>query len=126
MTQKHSLGQFEQLVLTAILTLDENAYGITITEKVEELSAPKRIAPGPVYVTLDRLEDKGLVESWLSEPTAERGGRSKRMYKLKKAGEKALRQSAITARRICDAVESSWGETIWNAIPGKWKSARQR
>ena len=119
MSKQASLGQFEQLVLTAILTLGENAYGVTICGKVEELSRPKRVALGPVYVTLDRLEDKGFVESWLSDPTPERGGRAKRHYRLKKIGERALHQSAITARRICAAVEQSWGERIWDATPGK-------
>lgn len=126
MNKQASLGQFEQLILTAILTLGENAYGVTICGKVEELSQPKRVALGPVYVTLDRLEDKGFVESWLSDPTPERGGRAKRHYRLKKSGERALHQSAITARRICNAVEQSWGERIWDVTPRKWKPARQK
>jgi PadR family transcriptional regulator PadR len=120
MVKQNSLGQFEQLILTAILTLGDNAYGVTICAKAEELPKPKSISLGP-----DRMEDKGLVTSWLSDPTPERGGRAKRHYRLKKAGETALRQSAITARRICDAVEESWGEKIWNTKPGKWKPARQ-
>ena len=126
MTKQSSLGQFEQLVLTAILAQGDNAYGVTIAQAVEEMSQPKRVALGPVYVTLDRLEEKGLVESWLSEPTRERGGRSKRHYRLKKAGEKALHQSALTARRMCEVVEKSWGEKIWNPNTGKWKPAHQK
>src|SRR5215471_13623501 len=59
-----SLGQFEQLVLTAILTLRDDAYGVTIHAKVEELARPKAASLGAVYVTLDRLEDKGFVSSW--------------------------------------------------------------
>nr|TFG54544.1 MAG: PadR family transcriptional regulator [Hyphomicrobiales bacterium] len=125
MSKHISLGQFEQLILTAILTLGEEAYGVTICAKAEELSRPKKISLGPVYVTLDRMEDKGLVTSWLSDPTPERGGRAKRHYRLKKAGEAALRQSAITARRICDAVEMRWGEKIWQTKSAKWKPARQ-
>jgi DNA-binding PadR family transcriptional regulator len=111
-----SLGQFEQLVLTAILTLKENAYGVTIHAKVEELSRPKRVALGAVYATLDRLEDKGLIASWLSDPTPERGGRSKRHYRLEPIGERALHESVLTAKRICDVVENAWG---------KWKPVRQ-
>jgi DNA-binding PadR family transcriptional regulator len=99
-----SLGQFEQLVLTAILTLRGDAYGVTIHARVEELAKPKTISLGAVYVTLDRLEDKGLVSSWLSDPTPERGGRAKRCYRLEALGERALRESAVTARRIWDAV----------------------
>ena len=114
MADPSSLGQFEQLVLTAILTLGDNAYGVTIHAKAEALAAPKKAALGAVYATLDRMEDKGLVASWLSDPTPERGGRAKRHYRLEPAGERALRDSAMTARRICDAVQQSWGEGIWN------------
>jgi len=113
MADPSSLGQFEQLVLTAILTLGDNAYGVTIHAKAEALAAPKKAALGAVYATLDRMEDKGLVASWLSDPTPERGGRAKRHYRLEPAGERALRDSAVTAKRICDAVQQSWGEGIW-------------
>ena len=57
MATSDSLGQFEQLVLTAILTLRDDAYGVTIHSKVEELARPKPASLGAVYVTLDRLED---------------------------------------------------------------------
>ena len=61
MTKAEPVGQFEQLVLAAILTLYEEAYGITIHGRVRELSQPKNVSLGAVYVTLDRLEDKGLI-----------------------------------------------------------------
>jgi len=118
-----SIGQFEQSVLAAVLALGDNAYGVTIHARVEELSRPKRVSPGAVYATLDRLEDKGLVTSWLSEPTAERGGRSKRYYRLEVAGEVALHASVIAAKRLCEAVEQLWGADAWS--PKKWKPARQ-
>ena len=108
-----SLGQFEQVVLTAILALDVNAYGVTIHAKVEELSRPKKIARGAVYATLDRMEDKGLIASWLSAPTAVRGGRSRRHYRLEKSGEKALRESARAAQRLIDAIAQSLGGLAW-------------
>ncbi len=104
-----SVGQFEQIVLTAILSLRDDAYGVTIHEKAAELAAPKNISPGAVYVTLDRLEDKGFVKSWLSDPTPERGGRAKRFYKLEALGERALQDSAETARRVWEAVSEIWG-----------------
>ena len=105
-----SLGQFEQLVLTAILALDDNAYGVTIHAKVEELSRPRKVARGAVYATLDRMEDKGLIASWLSDPTPERGGRSRRHYRLEKSGEKALREAAKTAQRLVQTIAQglSW------------------
>ncbi len=110
MASSDSLGQFEQLVLTAILMLHEDAYGVTIHSKVEELARPKAVSLGAVYVTLDRLEDKGFVGSWMSDPTPERGGRAKRCYRLEALGERALQESAVTARRIWDVIAEVWGK----------------
>jgi DNA-binding PadR family transcriptional regulator len=120
-----SVGQFEQLVMTAILARGENAYGVTIHATVEELAHPRSAQLGAVYATLDRLEDKGLVTSWLSDPTPERGGRSKRHYRLEPAGERALHESALTARRVCDAVERIWGAAAWSPSSRRWKPVRQ-
>jgi PadR family transcriptional regulator PadR len=110
MAKPDSLGQFEQLVLTAILTLREDAYGVTIHSKVQEMARPKLVSLGAVYVTLDRMEDKGFVASWLSDPTSARGGRAKRCYRLEALGERALQESAVTARRILDRITEAWGE----------------
>jgi PadR family transcriptional regulator PadR len=87
------LGEFEQQVLAAVLLLGENAYGMTIHEKVEEMRPRVATSIGAVYTTLDRLEKKGLVRSWYSDPTPERGGRSKRYFAMEGAGERALRES---------------------------------
>src|SRR6202522_2819456 len=110
MAKAESLGQFEQLVLTAILARREDAYGVTIHSKVQELAAPKAISLGAVYVTLDRLEDKGLVSSRLTDPTPERGGRAKRCYQLEALGERALEESAVTAKRMWDGIVEVWGK----------------
>ncbi len=110
MPKPDSAGQFEQLVLTAILSLRENAYGVTIHEKVEELSQPRTVSLGAIYVTLDRLEDKGFVSSRLSNPTKERGGRAKRCYRLEALGERALQESAVTAQRVWEAIVRIWGK----------------
>ena len=107
------LGQFEQVVLTAILALGEDAYGVTIHAKVEDLSSPRKIARGAVYATLDRMEDKGLIASWMSEPTPERGGRSRRHYRLEKPGEKALRETARQAQRLIDTISRRLGGLAW-------------
>ena len=109
MPKPDSLGPFEQLVLTAILTLRDNAYGITIHRKVEALAQPKKITLGAVYVTLDRMEDKGFVSSRLSDPTPERGGRAKRCYRVEAAGLRSLEESAVAARRMWDALAEVWG-----------------
>lgn len=110
MAKPDSIGQFEQLVLTAILALREDAYGVTIHAKVGELARPKEVSLGAVYVTLDRLEDKGLVSSWLSDPTPARGGRAKRCYRLEALGERALQESAVTAKRIWDTLVEVLGK----------------
>lgn len=102
------------MVLTAILALSEKAYGVTIHTEVVNLSGVKTVARGAVYATLDRLEDKGLVASWLADPTPERGGRSKRHYRLESAGRRALQDAARTARRMCGVIEQSWGDSIWD------------
>ena len=107
------LGQFEQMVLTAILALGDNAYGVTIHAKVEDLSSPRKIARGAVYATLDRMEDKGLIASWMSEPTPQRGGRSRRHYRLEKPGEKALRETAKQAQRLIDTISRRLGGLAW-------------
>src|SRR5262245_48216152 len=109
MKSQASIGQFEQFVLTAILSLGENAYGVTIRKVVGDLAAPKSVSLGAVYATLDRLEDKRFVRSWLSNPTPERGGRSKRHYRLEAPGERALRESVEASRRVCNAVEDILG-----------------
>lgn len=115
-------SQFEQLVLTAILSLRADAYGVTIHRKVEELSTPRAVALGAIYVTLDRLEDKGLITSRLSDPTPERGGRAKRLYKLEALGERALQESTETAQRIWDAIAEVWG----TPRRPKWQPVRPR
>jgi DNA-binding PadR family transcriptional regulator len=110
MPRPDSVGQFEQLILTSILALRDNAYGVTIHSKVKELSGSASVSLGAVYITLDRLEDKGLLRSCLSEPTAERGGRAKRFYRLEAVGERALEESAATAKRVWDSVAAVWGK----------------
>lgn len=116
-----SIGTFEQLVLTAILSLHENAYGVTIREKVSELSKPRKVSLGAVYVTLDRMEDKGFISSWLSDPTPERGGRAKRCYRLEALGEQALQDSTATAKRISDVIAQIWGKDWAKKWSRQWK-----
>lgn len=114
MAERPSLGQFEQLVLTAILSLGDDAYGVTIHRGVEQLMAPRTCQLGAVYATLDRMEDKGLITSRLSAPTAQRGGRSKRHYRLTGNGEAALKEAADVAQRVFEAVERRWGGRPWS------------
>jgi DNA-binding PadR family transcriptional regulator len=89
------LGEFEQIVLMAVLRLGDDAYGATIRRDIEARTG-RRLSISGVYTTLDRLEQKGLVRSWIGEPTAERGGRRRKYFALLSPGKRALR-SAYTA-----------------------------
>ena len=122
MSRIASIGQFEQLVLAAVLSLRENAYGVTIQNKASQLAQPKKISLGAIYVTLDRLEDKGFISSRLSDPTNERGGRAKRCYRLEALGEQALQESTATALRISEVISRVFGKE-WER---KWKKERER
>ncbi|MEM9681756.1 MAG: helix-turn-helix transcriptional regulator [Pseudomonadota bacterium] len=93
------LGEFEQLVLLALLRLGDTAYGVTIRRELSE-RAERDVSFGTVYSTLDRLEEKGFISSRMGEPTAERGGRAKKYFKIEAAGEHALRRSRETADRM--------------------------
>lgn len=84
------LGEFEQLLLFALVGLPEDqAYGVPIRDEIEQRTG-RSISAGAVYTALDRLEDKGLVASRVGAPTALRGGRRKRFYRLTAAGITAL------------------------------------
>ena len=91
------LGEFEQLILLAILQLRGEVYGVPIVDEIERRTG-RTVAPAAVYVTLRRLEEKGLVSSWMSEPTAERGGKARRCVKVTRAGIETLRD----ARQVID------------------------
>jgi DNA-binding PadR family transcriptional regulator len=117
MTTKDSLGQFEQLVLTAVVMLGDDAYTVPIQDTVGRLSG-RRVQRGPVYITLMRLEEKKYLSSWLGESTPERGGKPKRYFRVEPLGERALRDSAETAKRILDVVQS-WRPRKWKPSPAR-------
>lgn len=98
-TKVPSLGEFEQLVLLAVIHQDEDAYGVTIRREIEGRTG-RTVTVGALYTALDRLEAKGLVTSTMSTPTRERGGRSKRFFKVTSAGQKALVRSRDTMVRM--------------------------
>lgn len=93
------LGEFEQLVLFALARLEDQAYGVAIRRDIEAETG-RRISSGAVYTTLDRLRARGFVSSWWGEPTAERGGRRKRFYKLEPNGHRALSRTYEALRRM--------------------------
>jgi PadR family transcriptional regulator, regulatory protein PadR len=86
------LGEFEQLILFALLRLGDEAYGVTVRDEIESRTG-REISAGAVYTALERLETRGFVSSWFGEPTAARGGRRKRHYRIEPAGQRALRRA---------------------------------
>lgn len=87
------LGEFEQLILLALLDLEETeAYGVPIRDVIERRTG-RRVSIGAVYTALERLTLRGLVSSRMGEPTAVRGGRRKRFYRLEPAGARTLSES---------------------------------
>jgi len=100
------IGEFEELVLLAILSQGDNAYGVTIRQALEE-ATDRSITVGSLYTTLSRLEEKGLVLSWAGEPTAERGGRAKRHYKVKGSAQLLLKEVQAARQRLMslDSIE---------------------
>lgn len=97
-------GEFELLVLLAILQLKDSAYGVTIREKVEEETS-RTLTLGTVYKTLGRLEGKGYLETSIAPPTKERGGRRKKLYKLTAPGLEAAQQSLSDLRQLARGLE---------------------
>lgn len=94
------LGEFEQIVLLAVLHLGSNAYGVTILEEIGKRTG-RSVMIGAVYATLDRLEGKRYISSKVGDPTPERGGRAKRFFKVTAKGAEAL----VRSRRI---LENMW------------------
>jgi PadR family transcriptional regulator PadR len=101
------LGEFEQMVLLAVLRVSQEAgeaYGVTVHDELTT-RAKRRVARGAIYMTLDRLEKKGLLSSSLSEPTAERGGRAKRCYRVTKPALVALRASRTALVNLWEGLD---------------------
>lgn len=101
---KQTLGEFEQLVLLAVMRLGSDAYSVPIVEEIEARTG-RSVTHAAVYVALRRLEDKGLVQSWMGEPTAERGGRSKRFFKVEPEALPLLRQSRDALLAMWEGLE---------------------
>src|SRR5258706_3422611 len=86
---KGYIGEFEEFVLLTIASLGDQAYGVAIKEDIEKRSE-RRISIGALHSTITRLEEKGLIKSWLGEPTQERGGRRKRFFEITQHGKVSL------------------------------------
>jgi PadR family transcriptional regulator PadR len=97
-------GEFETLVLMAILRLDDEAYGMRIHLELLD-RAGRRCSYGALYTTLDRLERKGYVSSSIGDPTPERGGRAKKYFRVEGLGRAALRGSYAATCRMAEGIE---------------------
>jgi PadR family transcriptional regulator PadR len=101
---KRSLGEFEQLVLLAILRIGEGAYAVPVIREIEATTG-RDVSHAAVYIALRRLEEKRLVTSRLADPTPERGGRGKRYYAVCPAAIPLLRESRDALLRMWEGLE---------------------
>ncbi|MDQ6830886.1 MAG: PadR family transcriptional regulator [Gemmatimonadota bacterium] len=102
-----SLGEFEQLVMLALMRLGDDAYGVTVQRELAK-RAKRQVSLATVYTTLVRLEAKELVGSRLGEPTPQRGGRRKKHYFLEAAGRNALADSLRRIRKMASGLDTAW------------------
>ena len=110
--ERHApLGEFEALVLMAVLQLGETAYGMTIHQELEERGG-RKCSYGALYTTLDRMEQKGYVSSSVGEATPERGGRAKKYFRIQAPGQAALQQSLSTTRKMSAGLEPQLGGAL--------------
>jgi PadR family transcriptional regulator, regulatory protein PadR len=99
------LGEFEYLMITAAAALGDQAYGAAIREEIESTTG-RKCSIGALYTTIDRLEKKGLVKTWMGEATPQRGGRAKRMIRVTPKGVQAAKDFYQAVMRVSRGV--SW------------------
>lgn len=102
------LGEFEYLLITAAAGLCEDAYGVSIREEIESTTG-RQCSLGALYTTIDRLEKKGLLKTWMGDATAERGGRAKRLVRVTPHGVQAAKDFYEAVLRI--SRRASWSTT---------------
>lgn len=102
------LGSLEHIILLALVRLEGTAHGMIVRREIEERTG-RNISIGAVYATLERLQAKGYVSSFTGEPTPERGGRAKRLFRVEAAGERALQISKQTIRNMTAGLKDYWG-----------------
>ena len=103
--KKPSLGEFEQIVLLAVLQLGDEAYAVPVRDMIDRRTG-RRVARGALYTALQRLETKGLLTSHLSDPLPERGGRSRRYFTVTPYGLAALREARAALLGLWRGLES--------------------
>lgn len=103
---REALGEFEQLVMLAVVQLEGDVYGVPIVDEIERRTG-RKVSHAAVYVTLRRLEQKGLLESWKSDPTAERGGKARRCVHVTRGGLTLLRESRLALDRMWQGLDAN-------------------
>ncbi|MDE3197065.1 MAG: helix-turn-helix transcriptional regulator [Acidobacteriota bacterium] len=111
MARRGFLGEFELMVLLALIRLGDEAYGVPISHEIERVSG-REAALGSVYAALERLEEKGLVTSAMGDPTAERGGRAKRFFRITENGLRDVKATQRALTSLWKGVPQLKGETV--------------
>lgn len=101
------LGEFEHIILLALLQLGKQAYGVAVRKEINERTG-RDPSIGSVYSTLDRLEKKGLVRSRTGDPTPTRGGRARKFFEVTAEGQHALARSRALLERMADGLQLEW------------------
>ena len=102
------IGEFEHVVLLAILRLGDEAYAVSVRDEILQCTG-RDVSRGSIYITLDRLETKGYLKSRLADPTPERGGRSKRYYTLRPLAVEALKENRRALVALWRGLEATLG-----------------
>src|SRR3979409_521125 len=103
-----SLGEFEHMVLLAVMRLDDEAYAVTVRDEIVRCTG-RDVSRGSIYITLDRLETKGYLRSRLADPTPQRGGRAKRYYVLRRRAVEALKERRRALVALWRGLETALG-----------------
>ncbi|HYL83476.1 MAG TPA: helix-turn-helix transcriptional regulator [Candidatus Angelobacter sp.] len=104
MSNRDYLGEFEHVVLLAVLRLHDQAYGVTVRQEIEARTR-REVSIGAIYATLDRLQAKGYVQSRAGDPTPERGGRSKRFFRVTAQGVSAVNRTHRALQRLAEGLD---------------------
>ena len=104
MPDRDFLGEFEHIIVLAILRLEDRAYGVTVRQEIE-FRTKREVSIGAVYATLDRLERKGYVKSHRGDPTPERGGRSKRFFRVTAKGAAAVNRTQRALQSMTEGLD---------------------
>ena len=111
MTERGYLGEFELMILLAVIHLGDEAYGVPISRELE-IHRGRDVSVGSVYAALERLEAKGLVSSSLGDPTPERGGKAKRYFRITKAGLRQVHETRRVLSRLWKTLHQLKGERL--------------